>query len=104
MKRWGFWAAAYSIKICIIYSMVKVKLFGLLRLDTGLKELELEANSVKELYPLILEAAHSARSGTAVTLKDMDGCIVMINGLQGKKSSKLAPGDEVMLMSPVCGG
>ena len=30
--------------------MVKVKLFGLLRLDTGLKELELEANSVKELY------------------------------------------------------
>lgn len=52
--------------------MVKVKLFGLLRLDTGLKELELEANSVKELYPLILEAAHSARPGTAVTLKDMD--------------------------------
>ena len=50
--------------------MVKVKLFGLLRLDTGLKELELEANSVKELYPLILEAAHSARPGTAVTLKD----------------------------------
>ena len=78
--------------------MVKVKLFGLLRLDTGLKELELEANSVKELYPLILEAAHS------VTLKDMDGCIVMINGVQGKKSSKLAPSDEVMLMSPVCGG
>ena len=34
----------------------------------------------------------------------MDGCIVMINGVQGKKSSKLAPGDEVMLMSPVCGG
>ena len=84
--------------------MVKVKLFGLLRLDTGLKELELEANSVKELYPLILEAVHSARPGTAVTLKDMDGCIVMINGVQGKKSSKLAPGDEVMLMSPVCGG
>ena len=82
--------------------MVKVKLFGLLRLDTGLKELE--ANSVKELYPLILEAAHSARPGTAVTLKDIDGCIVMINGVQGKKSSKLAPGDEVMLMSPVCGG
>lgn len=79
--------------------MVKVKLFGLLRLDTGLKELELEANSVKELYPLIFEAARSARPGTAVTLKDMDGCIVMINGVQGKKSSKLAPG-----MSPVCGG
>ena len=84
--------------------MVKVKLFGLLRLDTGLKELELEANSVKELYPLILEAAPTATPVTALTLKDMDGCIVMINGVQGKKSSKLAPGDEVMLMSPVCGG
>ena len=69
--------------------MVKVKLFGLLRLDTGLKELELEANSVKELYPLILEAAHSARPGTAVTLKDMDGCIVIINGLPTGISSGL---------------
>ena len=84
--------------------MVKVKLFGLLRLDTGLKELEMEANSVKELYPLILEAAHSARPGTAVTLKDMDGCIVMINGGQGKKGRKLAPGEEGMVRSPVGGG
>lgn len=31
--------------------MVKVKLFGLLRLDTGLKELELEADSVKGALP-----------------------------------------------------
>ena len=84
--------------------MVKVKLFGLLRLDTDLKELELEADSVKELYPLILAAARSAKPGISITAKDIDGCIVMINGVQGRKSSKLAPGDEVMLMSPVCGG
>ena len=71
--------------------MVKVKLFGLLRLDTGLKELELEE---KSFPPREVQS----------TLKDIDGCIVMINGVQGKKSSKLAPGDEVMLMSPVCGG
>ena len=30
--------------------------------------------------------------------------IVLINGKQGKKSSKLQDGDEVCLMSPVCGG
>ena len=53
--------------------MVKVKLFGLLRLDTGLKELELEADSVKELYPLILAAARSAKPGTSITAKDIDG-------------------------------
>jgi len=84
--------------------MVKVKLFGLFRLDTGLKELQLEANSVKELYPLLLEAARKAKPATNVTAADIDGCIVMINGKQGKKSSRLKDGDEVMLMSPVCGG
>lgn len=84
--------------------MVKVKLFGLFRLDTGLKELELEAGSVKELYPLLLEAAQKARPATKVTAADIDGCIVVINGKQGKKSSVLKDGDEVMLMSPVCGG
>lgn len=84
--------------------MVKVKLFGLFRLDTGLKELELNANSVKELYPLLLAEAKKAKPDTKVTAADIDGCIIMINGKQGKKSSPLKDGDQVMLMSPVCGG
>lgn len=84
--------------------MVKVKLFGLFRLDTGLKELELEASTVKELYPSLLAEARKSRPGTVITAADIDGCIVMINGKQGKKSSTLKDGDEVMLMSPVCGG
>lgn len=84
--------------------MVKVKLFGLFRLDTGIKELELQAGSVKELYPLLLDAAIKAKPATTVTAADIDGCIVMINGKQAKKNSKLKDGDVVMLMSPVCGG
>lgn len=84
--------------------MVKVKLFGLFRLDTGLKELSAEARSVKELYPILLTEAKKAKPGTAITAADIDGCIIMINGRQGKKSSRLSDGDEVMLMSPVCGG
>ena len=84
--------------------MVKVKLFGLFRLDTGLKELEADVKSVKELYPVLLAEAKKVKPDTKVTAADIDGCIVMINGRQGKKSSALKDGDEVMLMSPVCGG
>ena len=84
--------------------MVKVKLFGLFRLDTGIKEVELEALSVSGLYPLLLDEAKRVKPDTKVTSKDIDGCIVVINGVQSKKTSKLKDGDEVMLMSPVCGG
>ena len=84
--------------------MVKVKLFGLFRLDTGLKELSAEAQTVKELYPVLLEEAKKANPATKITAADIDGCIVVINGKQCKKSAKLSDGDEVWLMSPVCGG
>ncbi|MBQ8263216.1 MAG: MoaD/ThiS family protein [Oscillospiraceae bacterium] len=84
--------------------MIKVKIFGLLRMDTGLKELELEGERVKDLYPQILAQAKLAKPGTRVKAKDIDGCIIMINGVQGKKTSTLCDGDTVMLMSPVCGG
>lgn len=84
--------------------MVHVKLFGLLRLDTGLKELDAEAGSVRALYPILLEASKKAKPDTRITAADIDGCIVIINGAQGRKSSRLRDGDEVWLMSPVCGG
>ena len=84
--------------------MVTVKLFGLLRLDTGLKTLEAEATSVKELYPILLAAAKKANPDTRITASDIDGCIVVINGKQARKSSPLKDGDQVSLMSPVCGG
>ena len=84
--------------------MIKVKIFGLLRMDTGLKELWLEGEKVKDLYPRILAEAKKQNPGTKIGAKDIDGCIIMINGVQGKKSSTLCDGDTVMLMSPVCGG
>lgn len=84
--------------------MVKVKIFGLLRMDTGLKELELEGERVKDLYPQILAEARKMKPGTKVRAADIDGCIIMINGVQAKKTGALADGDTVMLMSPVCGG
>lgn len=84
--------------------MVHVKLFGLLRLDTGLKSLDVAAESVRALYPAVLEAAKRANPETKITAADIDGCIVIINGAQSKRSSRLSDGDEVWLMSPVCGG
>ncbi|MGN1001321.1 MAG: MoaD/ThiS family protein [Oscillospiraceae bacterium] len=84
--------------------MVKVKLFGLFRLDTGLKELEADVTEVRQLYPLLLAEAKRIKPDTKISAADIDGCIIVINGKQGKKSSKLHDGDQVMLMSPVCGG
>ncbi len=84
--------------------MVHVKLFGLLRLDTGLKELDAEADTVGALFPLLLAEARHADPETKITAADVDGCIAVINGKQGKKTSRLSDGDEVWLMSPVCGG
>jgi len=84
--------------------MVKVKLFGLFRMDTGLKELNVKADAVKGLYPLLLAEAKKSRPGCAVSSADLDGCIILINGKPGKKNSKLEDGDTVMLLSPVCGG
>ena len=84
--------------------MVHVKLFGLLRLDTGLKELKANAKSVKDLYPLILQEAKKLNPSTTVTARDIDGCIVVVNNVQCSKHTRLKDGDVVMLMSPVCGG
>lgn len=84
--------------------MVLVKVFGLLRLDTGIKEMEAEATRVSELYPLLLAEAKRLKPATKVTAKDIDGCIVVVNDKQTGKNASLKDGDTVMLMSPVCGG
>ena len=84
--------------------MVKVELYGLFRLDTGIKSLEANAGTVKDLYPILLEEAKKVDPKTKITAKDIDGCIVVINGKQSNKRAKLKDGDKVMLMSPACGG
>ncbi len=85
--------------------MIKIKLFGLFRLDTGIKELTVDsAEHVKDLYPVLMREAKKLNPKTKITAKDIDGCIVLVNGKQKTKSAGLKDGDEVMLMSPVCGG
>lgn len=84
--------------------MVTVKLFGLLRLDSGVKQLKLEAATVRELYPKLLEALHNAKPNSSLTLKDLKACAVAVNKCPAKPGTKLHDGDVVYLIPPIAGG
>ena len=76
--------------------MITVKLYGLLRLESGIKEKQLEAAHMGQLLELL--------AADGISKKDLNGCVILINGKSGSKRSKLADGDTVVLMSPVAGG
>lgn len=83
--------------------MVTVKLFGALRLRSGLKEYELEAADLAELYAKLADL--STRTGMeALSVKDLRSCIVIINGKQCKPRHSLSDGDAVVLLTPASGG
>ena len=64
--------------------MITVKLYGLLRIESGIKEKQLQNYGIDR--------------------KDLNGCVILINGKNANKKSKLTDGDTVVLMSPVAGG
>ena len=76
--------------------MITVKLFGLLRLQSGIKQQQIDASSVKE----VLEALEK----TGISRQELDGCVIFVNGNTANKRKKLTDGDTVVLMSPVAGG
>ena len=76
--------------------MITVKLYGLLRLESGIREKQLEAKTVKE----VLDALEQC----GISRKDLDSCIVLVDGKNAGKRSKLPDGAAVALMSPVAGG
>ena len=76
--------------------MITVKLYGLLRIESGIKEKHLEASTVKEALDALAECG--------IPRKDLNGSVILVNGNSASKRSKLADGDTVVLMSPVAGG
>ena len=78
--------------------MITVKLYGLLRLDSGIRELSLDAKNVPELYSRLLEKTDR------ISKKDLEGCVLLVNGKAANRRTKLADGDVVQLLSPVAGG
>ena len=84
--------------------MVTVKLFGVLRLDSGVKQLQAEADSVKALYPILLRAIRERKPDTKLTEKDLRACLVAVNGVQASPRARLKDGDLVYLFPAVAGG
>ena len=83
--------------------MVKVGVYGVLRLDSGVKSFETEAKDVPELVQRVYEEAKRVRPDSCVTVKDIKGCMVVVNGKMAKPNAKLKDGDEIMLI-PASGG
>ena len=76
--------------------MITVKLYGLLRIESGIKEKHLDAKTVREVLDTLVNCG--------IPKKDLDSCVILINGNSANKRSKLTDGDTVVLMSPVAGG
>ena len=76
--------------------MITVKLYGLLRIESGIKEHRTEAARVKDVLSQLVMLG--------IPQKELDGCIILVNGKPAGKRSTLNDGDTVALMSPVAGG
>ena len=75
--------------------MITVRLFGLLRLETGIKQLQVCAGNLKELQKELTRW---------IPEEKIKGCVLIVNGKRANSRTKLEDGDQVMLMPPVAGG
>jgi molybdopterin converting factor small subunit len=92
---------------------VTVKLFGVLRVDTGLTASEVNANRLGDIFGFVNEEIneiHEERLKEDPSLERPDkitfsDAIVYVNGKRcRRRGHKLADGDEIWLMSPASGG
>ncbi|MCL2629905.1 MAG: MoaD/ThiS family protein [Firmicutes bacterium] len=88
--------------------MVKVKFFGVLRLETKIASVEVEAKTVKKAYEAVEADLKAKGIENAPTAKDLKDYITFVNGINiyklKRQATKLKAGDEIVLMSPVSGG
>lgn len=82
--------------------MVAVRFFGLSRLILKQSRVELEAANVDELLSRLNERYPQ------MSLQDLRNCVILVNGVNIAQlqiyRTRLKPGDEVHLFSPVAGG
>ena len=76
--------------------MITVKLYGLLRIESGIKQTQLNAATVKEALEML--------AAMGIPKKDLNSCLILVDGKSTGKRNKLKDGDTVVLMSPVAGG
>ena len=80
--------------------MIKIKLFGSLRLKTGCKGLEADSQNIKT----VKEACALMAEAPGMTLAEYKNCVIMLNGKQAKISAKVSDGDELVFLAPSGGG
>ena len=76
--------------------MITVKLYGLLRIDSGIKERNIEAGSINDVFQDLMNQG--------IPRKALTGCVILVNGKTARKRTILPDGDVVTMMSPVAGG
>ena len=76
--------------------MITVKLYGLLRIESGIREKQLAASTVKEVLDTLAVCG--------IDRKELSSCLILVNGNSAGKRHKLTNGDTVVLMSPAAGG
>lgn len=84
--------------------MVTVKLFGTLRLDSGIKSLQMEADTVRDIYPQVMAEIRRAAPDAEITEKDIRSCMVSVNEKKANARTKLQSGDVVYIIPPAAGG
>jgi len=77
--------------------MIKIKLFGTLRLKTGCKEIEADIKSARDAFVILSEH-------TGVPVREFKQCVIAVNGKPAKASTSLQDGDEVAFFTPSGGG
>ncbi len=80
---------------------VKVKLFGVYRVDTHISDIEINAAKLSDL----LEELNRIAVGEHKSSISFTDASVFINGTNcKKKKQKLNEGDEIWILSPASGG
>ena len=83
----------------MIMADVKVRLFGVYRMDTHISQTQLSAEKLTDLFTKLNVLTENRSS---IDFKD---ATVFINGeLCKKRHKKLTDGDEIWLLSPASGG
>ena len=83
-------------------AQVKVKLFGVFRMDTHTAEVAVSAEKLKDVFDALHEKLGGAQLESGLQFKD---AAVYVDGEPWKKKSKTrSDGDEIWLLSPASGG
>lgn len=92
---------------------IKVRLFGVFRMDTHLSDEDIEAEKITDIFDILNVKANekfAEKKKADPTLKQPDeikfrDAIVYVNGERcPKKKHTLTDGDEIWLLSPASGG